>query len=322
LEEESVTRLGYALSSEEHGPNDLVENASEAERRGFEFALISDHFHPWTTKQGESPFVWSTIGGIARETEDLELGTGVTAPLIRLHPAIVAQAAATAGEMMPDRFFLGVGTGESLNEHVLGDRWPEHSVRLEMLEEAVEVIRKLWTGENVSHHGEHYTVENAQVFTVPNDPPPIHVAAGGELTASAAAEFGDGLVGTSPEEGLIETFVDDAGEDAPRYGQVTVCYAEDEETAKEKAYEWWPNGALGGELGQLLPTPKHFEQAAEMLSPDDVAEAMALGPDPDEHVELIQEYADAGYDHVYVHGVGPDQSAFLEFYEEEVLPSF
>ena len=313
--------LGYAISSEEHAPDALVRNARRAEAIGFEYALISDHFHPWTSRQGESPFVWGVIGAIAEATDDLRLGTGVTCPTIRMHPAIVAHAAATAAVQLPDRFFLGVGTGENLNEHVHGDRWPPHDVRLEMLEEAVDVIRSLWEGGMQSHRGTHYTVENAQLFTLPDSPPPIHVAAGGPSAASAAAEIGDGLITTAPDAGLVDTF-SDAGGDGPTYGQMTACWAETADEAREIAYEWWPNGAIGGELGQLLPTPAHFEQAAELVEPEDLAETIPTGPDPDEHVETIETYADAGYDHVYVHQIGPDQEGFFEFYEEEVLPRF
>src|SRR5687767_3809814 len=198
--------LGYALSSEEHGPRELVEHARAAEETGFTFALISDHFHPWVDKQGQSPFVWSVIGGIAEATEELRLGTGVTCPTIRIHPAIVAQAAATSAAMLPGRFFLGVGTGENLNEHVLGDRWPETEVRQEMLEEAVAVIRLLWQGGQQSHRGRYYTVENARLYTLPEQPTPIMVAAGGPKAAELAGRIGDGFIGTSAERELLATF--------------------------------------------------------------------------------------------------------------------
>ena len=164
-----MTALGYALSSEEHAPSDLVRNARLAEEAGFEFALVSDHFHPWIDRQGHSPFVWSVLGGIATATEKLEVGTGVTCPMIRIHPAIIAQAAATTAAMMPGRFFLGVGTGENLNEHILGDKWPEHEVRSEMLEESLEIIRLLWRGEQASYRGGYYTVDEARLFTLPED---------------------------------------------------------------------------------------------------------------------------------------------------------
>lgn len=179
--------IGYALSSEEHAPADLVRNARLAEDHGFSFALVSDHFHPWIDRQGNSPFVWSVLGGIAQSTRSLMVGTGVTCPTIRIHPAIIAQAAATTAAMMPGRFFLGIGTGENLNEHVLGDAWPEWDVRAEMLEEAVEVIRALWSGEVTSHRGRHYTVQNARLYTLPDELPLIHVAASGPRMAERPA---------------------------------------------------------------------------------------------------------------------------------------
>lgn len=318
-----MPRLGYALSSEEHGPNDLVEYASRAEEVGFDFAMISDHFHPWIGKQGNSPFVWSTLGGIARETDTLQVGTGVTCPTIRTHPAIIAHAAATTADMFDGRFELGVGTGENLNEHVHGDRWPEHDVRLEMLVEAVAVIRELWTGENVSHHGEHYTVENAKLYTLPEESPPINVAAGGPETAEVAGRIGDGLVATAPKSEIVDRFRS-AGEggNGSTYGQLTICYAETEEEGKEIAHEWWPNTGLPGELGQELPTPTHFEQAVQTLDREEATEHVVCGSDPQAHVEGIEEFADAGYDHVYVHQVGPNQEEFFRFYEEEVIPQF
>src|ERR671919_1218874 len=190
--------IGYWLSSEEHTPNDLVRHARQAEEIGFTFAQISDHFHPWIDSQGHSPFIWSVLGGIAQGTERLQLQTAVTCPTMRIHPAIIAQAAATVAAMMPGRFLLGVGTGENLNEHILGDRWPPAAMRLEMLEEAVKLIRLLWEGEDVTHRGRHYTVENARIYTLPEDPPPILVAAAGEKATELAGRIGDGLIGTSP----------------------------------------------------------------------------------------------------------------------------
>jgi G6PDH family F420-dependent oxidoreductase len=313
-----VTEFGYALSSEEHGPRDLVEYARRAEAVGFDFAVISDHYHPWVERQGQAPFVWNVLGGIAEATDSIPVGTGVTCPIRRIHPAVVAQAAATSAAMLEDRFFFGVGTGENLNEHVVGRRWPPFEVRIEMLEEAVAVIRELFEGEEVTHHGEHFTVENARLFTVPEEPPPFYVAAGGREAAARAAELGDGLVVTSPDEDVVEAY----GDDGPRVGHVFVCYAETEREARETAYEWWPNGGLPGELSAELATPAHFEQAVSTVSVDDVADRLVCSPDPDDHVEKIAEYVDAGIDHPYVHQVGPDQESFCEFYADEVLPSF
>jgi G6PDH family F420-dependent oxidoreductase len=238
--------LGYALSCEEHGPNELVRNARAAEEAGFEFGMISDHFHPWTDSQGQSPFVWSVIGGIAQATERLRLGTGVTCPTIRIHPAIVAQAAATSQVMMEGRFFLGVGTGEELNEHVVGARWPGPQKRLEMLEEAIEVMRLLWQGGYQSHYGKHYTVEQARIYTLPEEPPPIAIAAAQPRAAELAGRAGDGLVGVSPDSDIVEQFEQAGGNGKPRYAQITVCYAESEAEAKKTAREVWPNGGLEG----------------------------------------------------------------------------
>lgn len=317
-----MIRVGYALSCEEHGPRELVRHASRAEGSGFGYALISDHFHPWIDRQGQAPFVWSVLGGIAEATERLTVGTGVTCPTMRIHPAVIAQAAATAAVMLPGRFFLGVGTGENLNEHVLGEGWPSAGVRLEMLEEAIEVIRLLWQGGRQSHRGAHYTVEDARIYTLPDTPPPIVVAAGKPEAAALAGRLGDGLCSTAPERELVDRFRDEGGEGKPCYGQLTVCYAANEEEARRTALEWWPNAAIKGDLGQELPLPAHFEQAAAMVNEDDVAEVVVCGPHPERHLASIAEFAEAGFDHVYVHQVGADQEGFFSFYAREVLPEF
>jgi coenzyme F420-dependent glucose-6-phosphate dehydrogenase len=315
-----VTEIGYTLSSEEQGPRDLVHLASRAEEVGFSFAMISDHFHPWIDRQGHSPFVWGVLGGIAERTDRLRIGTGVTCPLIRIHPAIVAHAAATAAVMLDGRFMLGLGTGENLNEHVLGDRWPSADERLEMLEEAVEVIRLLWEGGPQTHRGRHYRVENARIYDLPASSPPILIAAKGERAGTLAGRIGDGLVGVAPEEDLIRTFERAGGQGKPRYGQLHVCWAEEEAEARKTATEWWPNTSIPGELGVELPLPRHFDQAAEVVREDDVAGSVVCGPDPEAHLDAIRSYVEAGYDHVYLHQVGPDQEGFFRFYEREVLP--
>jgi coenzyme F420-dependent glucose-6-phosphate dehydrogenase len=211
-----MLQIGYALSSEEHAPNQLVSYARMAEEAGFTFALISDHYHPWIDQQGQSPFVWSVIGGIAHTTTRLHLGTGVTCPTMRIHPAIIAQAAATAAAMMPGRFFLGVGTGENLNEHILGDPWPRYVIRRKMLEEAVEIIRLLWQGNIRSYQGLYYTVANAQIYTLPEEPPPIIFAAGGPRSAKMAGRIGDGIIGISPDTELLKAFEATGGAGKPR----------------------------------------------------------------------------------------------------------
>jgi G6PDH family F420-dependent oxidoreductase len=315
-----MLEIGYKLSSEEQRPNDLVRYAARAEEAGFTFALVSDHYHPWIDKQGQSPFVWCVIGGVAEATSTLRLGTGVTCPTVRIHPAIIAQAAATAAAMMDGRFFLGVGTGENLNEHVVGQGWPETEVRQERLVEAIEVMRQLWQGGYQSHHGRHYTVENARLYTLPKTPPPIMIAVGGAKSAEFAGRLGDGMVGTSPNKDTMKKFDAAGGRGKPRYGELTVCWAKDEKSARRTAHQIWPTSAMGSSLSWELPLPKHFEEVAELVTEDAVAEEIVCGPDPDKHLEAIREYADAGYDHVCVHQVGPDQEGFIRFYEREVLP--
>jgi coenzyme F420-dependent glucose-6-phosphate dehydrogenase len=317
-----MLQIGYALSSEEHAPNELVSCARRAEEAGFTFALISDHYHPWIDQQGQSPFVWSVIGGIAHATTRLHLGTGVTCPTMRIHPAIIAQAAATAAAMMPGRFFLGIGTGENLNEHILGDPWPRYVIRRQMLEEAMEIIRLLWQGGIRSYQGRHYTVANAQIYTLPDEPPPIVVAASGPRSAKMAGRIGDGIISTSPDAELLKAFEATGGNGKPRYGQATACWAESEEEARRIAHQWWPNTGLKGGVNWELSLPAHFQEMAQLVSEDQVSESIVCGPDPKRHIELIKRFADAGYDHVYVHQVGPNQEGFFHFYEREVLPKF
>ncbi|ESP87764.1 TIGR03557 family F420-dependent LLM class oxidoreductase [Candidatus Halobonum tyrrellensis] len=323
----SDTAIGYTLSSEEFGPNELVDIARSAEEAGFEFLSAADHVHPWLVEQGQSPFVWGTLGGVAEATDEVDLGVGVSAPAFRMHPVITAQAVATAAAMVPDRdFYFGVGTGENLNEHVSGQRWPEMEVRMEMLEECVEVIRKLWTGRNVSHHGEHYTVENAKLFTLPDELPEICLSAFGEKAAEYGADHADGFWTTGPQGDLLDVHGEAGGpapDDGPAITQISVCYADSEAEAVSTAHENWRQGSLPGELNQELPTPVHFEQASRMISEDDIREGSTVtSRDPDDHIESIQECIDAGFDHVYVHQIGDEQGKAIDFYEAEVLPSF
>ena len=248
--------LGYKLSSEEHSPADLVRYAQMAQDTGFGFALISDHFHPWIDRQGQSPFVWSVLGAIAHATQRLVVGTAVTCPTMRIHPAIIAQAAATTAALMPGRFFLGVGTGENLNEHVVGQGWPETEMRQARLEEAIEIIRLLWKGGNQSHHGRFFTVENARLYTLPDSPPPLYVAAGGPRSADLAGRLGDGMIGTDPEGSVIAAFDRAGGAGKPRYGEMTVCWAKDEATAKRIAKAQWPTSAMESNLSWELSSAR------------------------------------------------------------------
>jgi G6PDH family F420-dependent oxidoreductase len=237
-----------------------------------------------------------------------------------VHPAIVAQAAATAAAMLEGRFFLGVGTGENLNEHVVGAGWPDTDVRQERLQEAIEIMRLLWSGGQKSHRGRHYTVENARLYTLPETLPPLLIAAGGPKSAEIAAQLGDGLVGTSPDKAMLARFDEAGGRGKPKVAEVTVCWASDERRARRTAHEWWPTAAMESSLSWELPLPKHFEDVATLVTEDAVAESVVCGPDADRHVQAITTYAEAGYDQICVHQVGPDQEGFMRFYEREVLP--
>jgi G6PDH family F420-dependent oxidoreductase len=309
------------LSAEERTATELIDAAGKAERAGFAAGWVSDHFHPWNDAQGQSPFVWSVLGGISQVSRRLPWETGVTCPTVRTHPAIIAQAAATTATLFPGRFRLGVGSGEALNEHIVCARWPEAEVRLEMLEEAVEVIRLLWEGGTKSHRGRHYCVENARIYSLPEEPPPIYVSAFGPRAIEVAARIGDGLVTTSASADDLKAYRD-AGGRGPAQAQLKVCYGQDRDEAVRTAHRLWANGGLPGELAQILPTPAHFEQASQLVTPEMVGQSMPCGPDPQEHVDAIQEYVDAGYDEVYVTQIGPQHDAFLDFYAREILPRF
>ncbi|MFD8567935.1 TIGR03557 family F420-dependent LLM class oxidoreductase [Streptomyces sp. NPDC059639] len=314
-----MTRFGYFLASEEFAPADLLEQARAAEQAGFSCLAISDHYHPWTGEQGQSPFVWSMIGALAQVTS-LPVTTFVTCPGVRLHPAVHAQAVATSGVLTGNRFRFGVGSGEALNEHILGDAWPAVDVRLEMLEEAVHIIRSLQSGDEITHRGKHYTVENARLYTVPDEPAPIYVSGFGPKAAALAGRIGDGFVTMTPDADLVGQFRRAGGGQKPVLGGVKVCWGADREQAVKTAHRLWPTQFLPGELGQVLPTPAHFEQASTLVTEQAVADGMVCGADVDEHVGAVAAYVDAGFDEVYVGQIGPDQRGFFDFYRSDVLP--
>ncbi|MGW3429420.1 TIGR03557 family F420-dependent LLM class oxidoreductase [Streptomyces melanosporofaciens] len=317
-----MTEYGYFLAAEEHGPADLVEQARMAEQAGFNALWISDHYHPWNEAQGQSPFVWSVIGALAQATS-LPVQTAVTCPIIRIHPAVVAQAAATSSVLLEGRFRLGVGSGAALNEHVLGDRWPPAPIRLEMLEEAVMVMRQLFEGHRVTHHGKHYTVENARLYTVPEEPVPIDIAAFGSAAAALAGRVGDGFITTVPDAELVARFRRGSGaggNSKPARGGLKVCYGPDPGEALRTAHRLWPTEALPGEVLSTLTTPGQFEQAARLVAPERLAEKVVCGDDVEAHIGALNAYADAGFDTVYVHQIGPDQRGFFDFYRTKVLP--
>ncbi len=312
-------KVGYFLSCEEHPPEELVRQARLAADAGFDGLWISDHFHPWNDRQGQSPFVWSVIGAVSQVC-DLPVMTAVTCPTVRIHPAIIAQAAATSARLCSGGFRLGVGSGEALNEHVTGARWPTADVRLEMLDEAVEVIRRLLTGERVTHHGKHYTVEDARIYTLPEQPVEIGVSAFGPEALSLAARIGDAFVTTQPDADAVASYREQGGR-GPALAGAKACYGPDREKALALAHDLWSNAGIPGELAQVLPSPAHFEQAADLVTPEAIGHAIVCGPDRDEHVQQMSQYADAGFDELYIAQVGPDQEAFFDFYASEVLPA-
>ncbi|MFF8860469.1 LLM class F420-dependent oxidoreductase [Streptomyces sp. NPDC015139] len=314
-----MPEYGYFLASEEHDPAELVEQARMAEQAGFQALWISDHFHPWNDAQGQSPFVWSVIGALS-EAVSLPIETAVTCPTVRMHPAVVAQAAATSAVMTEGRFRLGVGTGEALNEHILGDRWPPLHVRLEMLEESIQVMRRLFTGEEVDHHGKHYTVENARLYTVPDEPVPIDISGFGPKATSLAARVGDGYITMMPEEEMVTKYRKGGGGTKLVSGGTKVCYGTDRDDCVRTVHGLWYNELLPGEMGQVLPSPRHFEQLHELVTEDMVRENVVCGDDAEQHVSALRAYADAGFDRVYVNQIGPDQRGFFDFYRTKVLP--
>jgi G6PDH family F420-dependent oxidoreductase len=314
-------RIGFFLATEEFAPRELLAQARAAERAGFHGLWISDHYHPWNEAQGESPFVWTVLGALAEAT-DLPVTTAVTCPTMRIHPAVIAQAAATTAVMFEGRFLFGVGSGEALNEHILGDRWPVAEVRLAMLDEAIEVIRLLWSGETVTHEGRHYRVEHARLYTLPEAPPPILVSGFGPKAVDLAARVGDGYCLTMPDRDLISRFRSGGGGEKLVQAGIKVCYGPDEREARKTVRRLWPNEGLPGELAQVLPMPEHFEQATELVTEEMLAEAVPSGPDLEHHAQAIQEFADAGVDELYVHQIGGGHDQFFDAYGRQILPRF
>jgi G6PDH family F420-dependent oxidoreductase len=316
-----MATIGIFLSSEEQSAKRLVDIAVKAEDAGIRDLWISDHFHPWIDAQGESPFVWSTIGAIAAATREMRVTTAVTCPSVRIHPAIVAQAAATSATLLDGRFVLGVGTGEALNEHVLGDPWLGIDQRLSMLEESVEIMRMLWSGGVHSFDGQHYVVDRARLYSLPDEPVPVYVSAFGPKAADAAGRIAEGYINAAPDAELLTAYRA-AGGEGPAHGGMKICWGPDEAECVKTVHRLWPNEALSGELAQVLPMPAHYEAACEPITDEMLAEAVTCGPDPEKHAAKIQEYLDAGYDEVYVNQIGDDQEGFLKFMKEEIVPRF
>jgi len=314
-----MVEIGYFLSSEEHDPKQLVEQARMASDVGMRSVWISDHFHPWLDEQGQSPFVWSVIGAIAASTP-LAVTTAVTCPTIRIHPAIVAQAAATCAVLLDGRFELGVGSGEWLNEHVLGDGWPLTDERLAMLEEAVEVMRLLWQGAEVTHRGEHYVVEAARLYTLPDGPIPVLVSGFGPKATALAARIADGYVNTSPDAELVQRYREGGGRGSASMS-VKVCWGPDADECARTVHRLWRSSGVPGELSQDLRTPAHFAQASQLVTVESVKEHTPCGPDPEPVVAAVRKGIEAGFDRIYLNQIGPRQREFFDFYADRLAPA-
>jgi G6PDH family F420-dependent oxidoreductase len=317
-------KIGYFLSCEEYGPTDLVEQAVAAEAAGFDALWISDHFHPWNDEQGQSPFVWSVIGAISQVCR-LPVTTAVTCPTTRIHPAIIAQAAATASVQLDGRFVLGVGSGEALNEHILGAVWPSTAVRLEMLAEAVEVMRKLWSSDGfVDHRGRYYQVDSARLYTRPETPPPVYVSGFGPKAVELAGRIGDGFVSTMPNAELLKAFKDAGGDGKPTQAGYKVCWGQDDDVCIDTAHRLWANSGVPGELSQVLPSPRHFEQASQLVTRSMTKDSIAYGNSKSRHLDAFRPYVQAGFDGIYISQMGGSEPAtsyagFFDFYRS-LLP--
>jgi G6PDH family F420-dependent oxidoreductase len=310
-------RVGYKLATEGFAPKELIRQAVAAEQAGFDFVEMSDHFHPWVEAQGHSAFTWSLLPAIAMKTEKIGLVTGVTCPSMRYHPAVIAQAAATMAIISDGRFTLGVGAGERLNEHVTGEGFPGRRVRHERLREALEIIRLLWQGGYRSYAGKYLQLEDARVFDLPDEPPVIAVAASGPKSALIAAELGDGLFAVEPDAGLTGTW-HDLGGHGPAYGEMPLAWAPDEESAVQAVLEKNSFALTGWKVMAELPNPVNFEAVTANVTPDQVRDQFACGPDPKRHLRVAQQFVDAGFDHLVAMNAGPDPDGFMDFFASEL----
>jgi G6PDH family F420-dependent oxidoreductase len=315
-----MLELGYKLMAEEHAPSDLVRNARRAEQAGFEFAAISDHFFPWLEEQGHSPFAWSVLGAVAQATERLGLMTAVTCPIMRYHPAIVAQAAATMAVLSDGRFVLGLGAGERLNEHVVGQGWPGLAERHERLREALDIVQGLLAGSLETYRGRYFVLDHARLFDRPAAKPCIVVAAGGPDAAAIAAEKGDGLIATEADASLVQAYTAQGGRGA-RYAEVGLCCAASEEKARETAHRHFRWSLSGWPVMAELPDPRGFAAASAQVTPEAVARQISCGPSAAQHLEAIGKYIEAGFDHIVLTQIGPDQEYFFKLFERELAPA-
>src|SRR4051812_23051450 len=314
--------IGYTMMCEQAGPKQLVRDVALAEDAGFDFAVISDHYFPWLESQGHSPYAWSVLGAAAQATERIPLMTYVTCPTVRYHPAVVAQKAATMQLLSDGRFSLGLGAGENLNEHVVGGAWPMPGVRHEMLAEAVDIITALWQGGDVNYRGQHFDVESARLWDLPEDPPPLGIAVSGPESCALAGERADVMVAVEPDEELGRLFDEAGGAGKPRVGQVPVCYDTDEGSARKRAHDQFRWFAGGWPVNAELPRPSSFDAASQFVREDDVAEQIPCGADVPRHVEAVKKFADAGFTRIALVQIGGDQQEeFISWAARDLLPA-
>ncbi|MBA2469074.1 MAG: TIGR03557 family F420-dependent LLM class oxidoreductase [Chloroflexia bacterium] len=321
--------IGYAASFEQFHPTDLLSYSQQAEGAGFSVVSASDHFHPWVPSQGHSAFVWSWMGALGATTK-LRFGTGVTPPGYRYHPAVLAQAAATLEAMYPGRFFLGLGAGEALNEHIVGEYWPEAPARLSRLVESIDIIKRLFTGKNIKHQGDHFRVESARLYTLPEAPPPIYVATSGPIMAARTGKLTDGIitVGAADEKVkmLMERFdkgAREAGKDPSKMAkiiQVKVSYAPTDQEAIDSAVKDWPNGGMNFPKADIR-TPEDFEAMAKLVRPENFKNRVLTTSDLDKHTEYVQHWIDLGFQEIHIHNVNRSQEAFIDAYAKDVIPN-
>ncbi|MFJ3583316.1 LLM class F420-dependent oxidoreductase [Streptomyces sp. NPDC090127] len=317
-----MVKIGYTMMTEQAGPRELVSHVVGAERAGFDFSVISDHSFPWLDSQGHAPYAWSVLGAAAQATSRIPLMTYVTCPTFRYHPAVIAQKAATMQLLSGGRFRLGLGSGENLNEHIVGAGWPAAHVRLEMLEEAVSIIRAMFEGGYVSHHGAHFDVENAKLWDLPSTPPPIGVAVSGDRSCEIAGRDADLLIAVAPEAELTKAFAAHGGAGKPCVGQLPVCYDPDRSAAVARAHDQFRWAVGGWEVNAELPGPAGFAGATEHVRPEDVAEAIPCGDDVSAFVEGVRPYVEAGFTEVALVQIGGDhQEPFFEWAEKKLLPA-
>lgn len=317
-----MVKIGYTMMTEQAGPRDLVRDVVAAERAGFDFSVTSDHYSPWLESQGHAPYAWSVLGAAAQATSTIGLMTYVTCPTVRYHPAVVAQKAATLQLLAEGRFRLGLGSGENLNEHVVGAGWPTAQVRLEMLEEGVEIIQALLGGHTVNHHGTHFDVENAKLWDVPEEGVPIGVAVSGAVSCEIAGRMADLVIATEPKPELLSAFDEHGGAGKPRVGQLPVCFDPDRSAAVARAHDQFRWSVGGWKVNSELPAPASFAQATSYVRPEDVAEAIPCGNDVGEFVEAVRAYSDAGFTEIALVQVGGvHQQPFIDWAEKSLLPA-